>query len=66
MTEQTNTAGTPAGAAGDTAAQTNAARLRELNETIRYTMINGRLFDARTMNEIGNRERPRGKFYWEK
>jgi imidazolonepropionase-like amidohydrolase len=35
-------------------------------ETIRYTMINGRLYDARTMDETGNRARARGKFYWEK
>ncbi len=34
-------------------------------ESIRYTMINGRLFDAETMNEIGNYNNPRGKFFWE-
>jgi imidazolonepropionase-like amidohydrolase/Tol biopolymer transport system component len=34
-------------------------------ESIRYTMINGRLFDASTMNEIGNHVRPRQKFFWE-
>ncbi|HEY0356067.1 MAG TPA: amidohydrolase family protein, partial [Flavisolibacter sp.] len=34
-------------------------------ESIRYTMINGRLFDAETMNEIGNYNLPRPKFYWE-
>lgn len=34
-------------------------------ESIRYTMVNGRLFDASTMNEIGNYDRPRSKFYWE-
>jgi hypothetical protein len=28
-------------------------------------MVNGSLYDAETMNEIGNRERKRGKFYWE-
>jgi hypothetical protein len=33
--------------------------------TVRYTMVNGRLYDAYTMNEIGNYDRPRGKFYWE-
>jgi imidazolonepropionase-like amidohydrolase/Tol biopolymer transport system component len=36
------------------------------SESIRYTMINGRLFDAETMNEIGNHEHKRTKFYWEK
>jgi len=34
-------------------------------ESIRYTMINGRLYDADTMNEVGNYNTPRGKFYWE-
>ncbi len=33
--------------------------------TVRYTMVNGRLYDALTMNEIGNYDRPRSKFYWE-
>ncbi|MEO9965785.1 MAG: amidohydrolase family protein [Reichenbachiella sp.] len=30
-----------------------------------YTMINGRLYDSNTMNEVGNYSKPRGKFYWE-
>ena len=34
-------------------------------ETIRYTMVNGRLYDAETMNETGNNDKPRTKFYWE-
>ena len=34
-------------------------------ESIRYTMINGRLYDAEQMNEIGNSNKPRPKFYWE-
>jgi hypothetical protein len=29
------------------------------------TMINGRLYDASNLNEIGNYNRPRTKFYWE-
>lgn len=33
--------------------------------TVRYTMINGRLYDTETMNEIGNRTKKRSKFYWE-
>lgn len=33
--------------------------------SVRYTMINGRLYDAATMNEIGNVNRPRTKFHWE-
>lgn len=34
-------------------------------ESIRYTMINGRLFDCETMNEIGNYDHHRGRFFWE-
>lgn len=34
-------------------------------ESIRYTMVNGRLYDAEQMNEIGNYNKPRPKFYWE-
>ena len=34
-------------------------------ESIRYTMINGRIFDPETLNETGNYNRPRSKFYWE-
>lgn len=30
-----------------------------------YTMVNGRLYDANTMNETGNKEEKRSKFYWE-
>jgi len=33
--------------------------------TVRYTLVNGRLYDSNTMNEIGNYNRPRSKFYWE-
>lgn len=35
-------------------------------ESVRYTMVNGRLYDAETMNEIGLQERPRLAFFWEK
>ena len=35
------------------------------SESVRYTMVNGRLYDSETMNEIGNYNRPRTKFYWE-
>jgi imidazolonepropionase-like amidohydrolase len=34
-------------------------------ETIRQVMVNGRLFDASTMHEIGNSPRKRGKFWFE-
>ena len=33
--------------------------------SILYTMVNGRLYDANTMNEIGNHPEERGNFYWE-
>lgn len=35
------------------------------SETVRYTMVNGRLFDCETLNEIGNYDKKRSKFYWE-
>ncbi len=34
-------------------------------ESVHYTMINGRLYDTETMNEIGNTDKKRGKFFWE-
>ena len=34
-------------------------------ESLHYTMINGRLYDCETMNEIGNYNKTRNKFYWE-
>ncbi|WP_417935742.1 amidohydrolase family protein [Flagellimonas allohymeniacidonis] len=34
-------------------------------ETVKYTMVNGRLYDTGTMNEIGNTQRERSKFWWE-
>ncbi len=34
-------------------------------DSIRYTMVNGRLFDARTMDQIGNHPAKRGPFFWE-
>ena len=37
----------------------------EHSNSVIYTMINGRLYDTETMNEIGNEEKPRGPFYWE-
>ncbi|MBL8266983.1 amidohydrolase family protein [Steroidobacter sp.] len=40
------------------------ADIRNTN-SVRYTMVNGRLYDAESMNEIGNYNKPRTKFYWE-
>jgi imidazolonepropionase-like amidohydrolase len=34
-------------------------------ESIVYTMINGRLYDTETMNEVGNYKKEREPFYWE-
>lgn len=34
-------------------------------ETISSVMVNGRLYDADQMNETGNYNKPRGKFFWE-
>ncbi len=33
--------------------------------TVRYTMVNGRLYDAFSMNEVGNYDRPCSKCFWE-
>lgn len=35
------------------------------SNSVIYTMINGRLYDTETMNEIGNYNSPRTPFYWE-
>jgi len=35
------------------------------SQSIKYTMINGRLYDTDTMNEIGNTNHNRTQFYWE-
>jgi len=34
--------------------------------SVTHTMVNGRLFDAATMNEVGNQERERLPFWWER
>ena len=45
----------------------DADPLQDIRNThsVRLTLVNGRLYDALSMNEIGNHDRPRGKFYWE-
>lgn len=35
------------------------------SDSVRYVVVNGRLYDAETMDEIGNQPKKRGKFYWE-
>ena len=35
------------------------------SEFVKYTMVNGHLYDAATMAEIGNYDREPGNFYWE-
>ena len=35
------------------------------SDRVRYTMLNGRLYEAATMNEVGNHPRSRQPFYWE-
>jgi imidazolonepropionase-like amidohydrolase len=37
-----------------------------LSDKVIYTMINGRLYNADTMNEVGNYDNKRDKFYFEK
>lgn len=36
------------------------------SERVEQVMLNGRLYDARTLNEIGGRPRPRPRLYWER
>jgi adenine deaminase len=35
------------------------------SEKIKYVMVNGRLYDSDSMNEIGNRDKPRLHFWWQ-
>jgi imidazolonepropionase-like amidohydrolase len=35
-------------------------------ESITMVMLNGRLYDATTLNEIGNHPKERAKLYWER
>lgn len=35
------------------------------SDKIKYVMVNGRLYDANSMNEIGNREKIRQPFWWQ-
>ena len=34
-------------------------------ESIRFTMVNGHLYDAESLDETGNVSKARAKFYWE-
>jgi len=36
------------------------------SESVRWTVVNGRVYDAMRMDEIGNHPRPRPPFFWEK
>ncbi len=35
------------------------------SNSVTYTMVNGRLYETESMNEIGNSPQARGTFYWE-
>ena len=37
-----------------------------LSDRVTHTMVNGRLYDADSMDEIGNYDNKRAKFYFEK
>jgi len=39
--------------------------IKNTNSVI-YTMVNGRMYDTETMNEIGNQTKERSEFYWER
>ena len=36
------------------------------SESIKYVMVNGRLFDAWTMNQLGNHPHTAAPFWWQK
>ena len=36
------------------------------SESVRWTIVNGRVYDAMRMDEIGNHPRPRAAFFWER
>jgi adenine deaminase len=36
-----------------------------VSETVAYTVINGRIFDAATMAELGNHPRPPARLWWQ-
>ena len=36
------------------------------SESLAMVMLNGRLYDAKTLNEIGNHPRQRSKLWWER
>ncbi len=40
------------------------ANIRD-TESLTHVMLNGRLYEATTMNEIAPRQKPRGSFWWE-
>ncbi|MDZ7606642.1 MAG: amidohydrolase family protein [Cyclobacteriaceae bacterium] len=33
--------------------------------SVMYTIVNGRMYDTETMDEVGNYNKPRSKFFWE-
>jgi cytosine/adenosine deaminase-related metal-dependent hydrolase len=35
------------------------------SESIKYTMVNGHLYDSLTLNQIAPEKKPRGKMWWE-
>jgi adenine deaminase len=35
------------------------------SDNIKYVMANGRLYDSDSMNETGNTEKPRLRFWWQ-
>jgi imidazolonepropionase-like amidohydrolase len=35
------------------------------SESVVYTMVGGRLYDARTLDQLGNHPEERGKLFWE-
>jgi len=36
------------------------------SESLRYVMVNGRLYDAMTLNQLGHHPNKRGAYYWQR
>ena len=35
------------------------------SQHVRYTIVNGKMYDSKTMDQIGKKLKKRNKFYWE-
>ena len=63
----TATSGRSRPASSPTSSSSTGTRSQDIrqSEKVRWTMVNGRLYDAATMNETASREKKRAKYWWE-